>query len=138
MREAALWKLVRANLPGHLQRIENLASPGAPDLNACYMGSEAWVELKVAKGNYVFFRDAQIAWFAKRLAQGGKCCVLVRKGDWIRIVHAVDLINNSDRIEPYRDKACKLHLDYMPGATYDKPFDWVAIANNLYETEINR
>jgi hypothetical protein len=132
MREAALWKLVRSNLPGHLQRIENLASPGAPDLNACYEGREAWIELKVAKGNYVFFRDAQIAWFAKRIKQQGKCCVLIRKDNNIRIVHGEDLIAKSEHIEPSRDKACKLHMQWITNAAYPKPFDWEAIANDIY------
>ena len=66
MTEAALWQLVKRNIDGHLVRVENTAGSGTPDVHACYEGSETWIELKLAKGNWLHFRASQISFFAKR------------------------------------------------------------------------
>lgn len=136
MKETAVWRLVKQNLPGHLQRIENMASPGAPDVNACWRGHETWIELKVAKGNYVYFRDAQIAWFARRIKEGGQAVVLIRKGDLLYVVHAKDLLTLTDYIEPAADKACKIKIDRLFGYVTGKPYPWDVIAKKVYTSEL--
>lgn len=59
-----------------MQRIENTTGNGVPDVNACYLGSEAWIELKVhVKGNVVL-RKEQYAWLTRRHQHDGNVLVM--------------------------------------------------------------
>ena len=133
MKEASLWVLIRSKLPGHVQRIENLVTPGAPDVNACYQGRETWIELKVAKGNWIHFRNSQLAWFAKRTVAGGSVKVLYRKGDTICILPAQNVLAAQEYYQANPDKSIRVLYDKLGGVNYDKPFDWVAITEKIYE-----
>lgn len=132
MKEAQLWVLIRSKLPGHLQRIENLVSPGAPDLNGCYQGVEVWVELKVAKGKWIHFRNSQLAWFAKRLSTGGNVKVLYRDGDTICILPAQNVLAAQQYYQANPDKSIRVLSEKLEGVKYDKPFDWPAITEKIY------
>lgn len=76
MKESAFWRdVVRPNLirscdsvtyPLHLQRIENGVGAGQADVNAVYMGTEIWIELKVMKGTQIEIRFSQILWAHSR------------------------------------------------------------------------
>ena len=53
MSEKSLWSLTRTGIKGevpshelHLERIENAAGAGTPDVNYCIRGTAGWVELK--------------------------------------------------------------------------------------------
>ena len=72
MTESDFWLQVKANVPGHLIRIENLAGVGTPDVNACHNGIECWLELKVAKGHQIYFRAAQVVFMTRRVAEKGR------------------------------------------------------------------
>jgi len=137
MKETVLWRLIKQHIPGHIQRVENLVSPGAPDINACWNGHETWVELKVAKGNYVYFRDAQIAWFAKRIQQGGKAVIVIRKDDLIYVVQATELLKVTHEILPAGDKSCKIKLEHLSGYVCGKPYPWQTITEKVYSSPIS-
>lgn len=136
MLESRLWTLVKANLPGHLIRIENVAGNGQPDVNGCYLGSEAWVELKVSKGNYLFFRTSQLAFFQKRTKENGRVFVLARVGDMIHVFPAKHLLDVLDHVEPVKGqegKACKIKWEIIPGVSvFGKPYKWDNIADIIY------
>ena len=85
--ESNLWRLVRDHLPKiHWQRIETgSTAQGVPDLNGCFEGQEFWVELKAVRGNQLGLRPMQISWLAQRAMHGGKCFVLGRKNQTIRL-----------------------------------------------------
>lgn len=83
--EQAFYQMIRPHLLGHVQRIENTAGDGAPDLNICYGGKEMWVELKVAISGEVVLRKEQYAWMTRRHQNLGKCFVIALHGDLIRI-----------------------------------------------------
>ena len=85
--ESNLWRLVRDHLPKiHWQRIETgSTAQGVPDLNGCFEGQEFWVELKAVRGNQLGLRPMQISWLAQRAMHGGKCFVLGRKKQTIRL-----------------------------------------------------
>jgi len=65
----------------HWCRIENAAGTGMSDVNACHGGVEAWLELKVYKGNRLVFQPTQPAWILKRRMHGGRVFILARKDD---------------------------------------------------------
>jgi hypothetical protein len=136
MRESQLWTLVKANLPGHLIRIENLAGNGQPDVNGCHNTAEAWIELKVAKGNYLFFRTSQLAFFQKRHVEGGRVFVLARVGDMIHVFPAAHLLQVLDQVEAVKGqegKACKIKWEIIPGVrVFGKPYKWDFIADIIY------
>lgn len=128
-----MWAQVKAKLPGHLNRIENIVSAGIPDVNACHQGREAWIELKVAKGNSVHFRSAQLAWFAKRLAAGGNIKVLYRKGDSLYVVPAKNVLDAEPYYQANADKSIRVYYEKLGGIKYDMPFSWPEIAETIYE-----
>ncbi len=90
VKESEFWGWLRDELtmgfPGiHIQRIESgSTASGIPDVNLCYKGIEAWIELKAAKltqrspvkGRFDLRAD-QASWLEKRSRAGGKAWVLV-------------------------------------------------------------
>lgn len=97
MRESALWtwlsrarKLVKVLRDLHITRIENLAGVGHPDVEGCYLGSQFWIELKVAPrpkrpSTPLRFQEplkqSQAEWMWNRWDAGGKVALLVRAGN---------------------------------------------------------
>lgn len=111
MTESDFWLQVKANLPGHMVRIENLAGIGTPDVNACHDGSECWLELKVAKGHQIYFRSAQIVFMTRRVAEGGRVFVLVKYGDNLLLLTGESLVSVSDKMEVVKKGVMKLHIN---------------------------
>lgn len=84
-REKELWKwLSKASKAAgpdlHMERIENSLSAGTPDVELCYKGRTAWIELKTAErpvrdGTPVRFptRPEQVEWMNTRGKAGGAC-----------------------------------------------------------------
>jgi hypothetical protein len=127
--------LIRERLPGHLVRIENLAGIGQPDVNGCHEGSEAWVELKVVKGNYIYFRSSQIAFFSRRCKEKGRVFVLARKDDDILVFKAESVLAVVDLLEPVKDGACKIKWALIPNPqVFTKPWPWEKIADIIYKS----
>lgn len=63
-------------------RVETGAlSPGLPDIEGCWRGVSAWVELKrtEAGGRRVKVRPLQVAWHLRRSREGGRSFILVRR-----------------------------------------------------------
>lgn len=134
MLETQLWQLVKRSLQGHVIRVENTAGSGTPDVNACYNGQEAWIELKMAKGKYAHFRTSQVAWFTKRVNAGGKCAVLLRWGNDLYLVKGSQLTNAiMEHAVPNKDKSCKIPIANLPYQKFSKPWDWEAISEKVYE-----
>ena len=134
MTEAALWQLIKKNVNGHLIRVENTSGSGTPDVHACYKGQETWVELKVAKGNWLHFRASQIAWFHKRvLGHDGACAILWRDKNDICITAAKNICIKLTIAVPAKDrKSCKIPIMIIPHEKFPKPWDWQKISEKLY------
>ena len=58
-------------------RVETNMDRGVPDMNACFQGSEIWIELKVPGGKKILLRPAQFAWGCRRHSKGGKVRLVV-------------------------------------------------------------
>ena len=72
-----------------IMRVENSVCPGTPDVNMCYMGQEAWIELKVAKRpkratsivRVDHFTDEQRLWLFNRHKAHGRAYLLLQLED---------------------------------------------------------
>ena len=132
MTEAQLWQLVKRNVEGHLVRIENTSGSGTPDVHGCSRGQDMWIELKLAKGRWLYFRSSQLAWFAKRQGAGGKVRILFRKLDEIYITSADEILKLIDQAVPNKDKSVRFPIEIIPSQKFFKPWDWSVIRNNLF------
>lgn len=78
--EKLLWKQLKDNtkhLNPHLQRIESGSTgQGIPDVNGCWNGQEAWIELKVVRGRKVLIEPMQVNWHRQRAKAGGNVWIL--------------------------------------------------------------
>jgi hypothetical protein len=52
---------------------------GIPDSNACYRGTELWIEYKQTAGHAVTLRPEQVGWIARRVRHGGRVWIAVRR-----------------------------------------------------------
>jgi Holliday junction resolvase len=131
--EAALWQLIKKNVKGHLVRVENTAGSGTPDVHACCGNHETWIELKLAKGNWLHFRASQIAFFAKRvLHQGGAVKVLWRKQDEICVCDARDVMSVLDYAKPNKDGSVQIPIEQISHQKFLKPWVWSDITEKVY------
>lgn len=79
-----------SRVPGlHYERIENQVGIGTPDLNLCYQGAEAWVELKrldafpkraATPVRINHFTVEQKLWLRRRGEAGGRAWLFVQVG----------------------------------------------------------
>lgn len=64
----------------HWQPIETWSTgQGVPDVNGCSNGVEAWIENKWTKGWKVDTSPHQIAWIERRVRNGGRVFIAVRR-----------------------------------------------------------
>ena len=118
-RESGIWRLIKANIDTvHFARIEAWNAQGIADLNGCEKstGIEFWVELKMAKGNKVEFRQYQIPWILNRAKARGRVFIFVRKGDIFYLYkgeHAREVQTHG--------------ILYEPLAMWPKPWPWSEI-----------
>ena len=116
-------------------RIENTAGVGTPDVNICHNGVEAWLELKVAKGHYIYLRTSQVSFCVRRVAEKGRIFFVTRYGEEILIFTGEELLNNMDKIEGATNKACKLHLSHISESfVFTKPYAWKSIADLIFNS----
>ena len=136
--EAALWQLVKKNISGHLVRVENTAGSGTPDVHACHRSRETWIELKLAKGNWLHFRASQLAFFAKRVInQHGRVKILWRKQDEICITSALNIMLVLDDSVPNKDGSVKIPIEKITHEKFFKPWLWQKITEKVYELFTN-
>jgi hypothetical protein len=83
--DGGLRKLFIANVPRKVDwlTIETGGTAlGVADLNGCSNGVEVWIEMKKADhwavGNV---RTAQVGWIERRVRNGGRCFVAIRRAD---------------------------------------------------------
>ena len=138
MTESDFWLQVKARLPGHLVRIENTAGVGTPDVNACWQGKEAWIELKVAKGHYIYFRAAQVVFMTRRAVENGRVFVLVKYDEALLLFTGAELVSISDKIEATTKKGVvKLHISKIRSCWMLKQGDkkiWDSVAEIIYHS----
>lgn len=143
MNEAQLWQLVKKNIDGHLVRIENTAGIGTPDVHACLDGQEVWIELKVVKGNFIYFQASQLAWFTRRVAAGGNVKVLWRRKcceqDGINIAPAQHILSALQHIADIdrTPSICRIPIAKVSFENFCKPWRWKRITASVYRKERN-
>ena len=133
MTEALLWQLIKRNITGHLIRIENTSGSGTPDVNACDEGNEVWIELKLAKVKFIYFRTAQLAWFAKRISAKGLCKIVWRKQNVLAVTDCIHILNAMESAVPVKNqKSVKIPIDNIPHVKFPKPWCWKKINQLIY------
>ena len=73
MNEAAVWRRVKAYMPGTVDRVENTVCPGMFDVVGTFDGVTYWVELKFSESQpvnpCVLMEYSQLVWARRRLAE---------------------------------------------------------------------
>lgn len=87
--EQSFYKLLKPNIPGHAERVENVAGAGMPDFFCIYNGSPFWIECKAPttkKWNLLdLLEPSQKAWRVRYLSHGGDVFYVVRSGSEIHL-----------------------------------------------------
>lgn len=74
-------------------RIEATAG-GVADVSYALSNVQGWIELKVAKGNSVYFRKYQIPWLLTRVGQAYHVFLLILDAyGFVNLIHARELIS---------------------------------------------
>lgn len=90
MSEKNDYQILRKNMPkrmDRLERIENVAGTGTPDINFCSEGVECWIEMKSSKEpmrtkSLLFASNHKLSqvqknWFLQQRNAGGRCYILI-------------------------------------------------------------
>lgn len=87
MKEASFYHSIRPGLTkrGHVCRIENRVGSGMSDVNFAVGGLEFWLELKVAKGQKLYFETSQPIWIKERIKVGIMPLILWLSADETRM-----------------------------------------------------
>lgn len=144
MKESALWASLKTAGPFthvHMSRVENSAGTGISDVNACFLGREVWVELKMGHSGRMQFRNSQRIWILRRVAAGGRVFVLVRDGDVLTLFTAGALMTSVAARPESGDKSFSIRIDEASDplncailVTTKKPFDWLAVRDAMFST----
>ena len=138
--ESNLWKWLRQETKHlskvlHMCRIETSTMLGYPDIELCYRGKCATIELKGAKRPkrtttkvQVKVRPEQVIWLKKRWAIGGKAWILLRVGEHKNICK---YLISGDKA----DKVGKVTEDILLELSVIKPD---ASAKDILEAAVNR
>lgn len=108
MKESEFWtKWVKPLLTkyGQADRIESSTSSGIPDVNWQIGEKSAWMELKVAKGSWVYFEIFQIPWHLKRADHSltaSTICIYSPEDKTIYLMHGL-FLSHVKRF-PYKKK----------------------------------
>ena len=128
MKEKDFWRSIQPKLHGHVNRVENIAGVGIPDVNICHNGIETWVELKVATGKYLLFEWTQLSWFKHRGKEKGRVKIVAKHKEDIIIAEADNIL----RVEPRRKVKAGIFIDDIPDLQrYSKPYDWQKINDSI-------
>lgn len=103
-----------------MQRIENTTGGGVPDVNMCYQGSEAWIELKVyVKGN-VLLRKQQYAWIVRRANVDGNVLVIAFNEETGSVDIWCPSIVNPLIVRPWGNTEKYVAIESSPDFSYNK------------------
>jgi Holliday junction resolvase len=71
--EKKLWQTIKSGTEKliHWSRIENMFTPGIPDLLGSVNGKLFVVELKIPIRGYLYLRPAQLSWMRASILKGG-------------------------------------------------------------------
>lgn len=138
MLEREFWASVKNGL-GQIQgtmldRLENELGSGIPDVTACCGGRDAWLELKVFKGNFLWFRTSQRVWITKAALVGRRVFVLARDGDYVKLYDAFACMQAEHT--PYAQrKAFSVHRDKLPSPLFFnvKPINWANLHAIIFQ-----
>ena len=130
--ETSFWKLVRRNLAGFATRIENVVSSGIPDVVVVRAKKAFFIELKVEKDGWVYFRSSQIAFFAKCKKEQHYVRVMVRSENDILIVKSTSVLALEGK--PYKTGYLKYRYQDLNRNSWlcSKPWDWSFINDVLF------
>lgn len=130
MRESLLSASIRQKIKnkGTFTRIENVATPGIPDVHF-FNGKDIWIELKIAKGNFIYFRMSQITWMRNRHKYNGNVVIICRKDNELLIAHSDTLMGDTcSNLLQYKggSEGGAIHVNDFKryGKTFKKPFNW--------------
>jgi len=101
---------------------------GIPDCLHVYQGISGLIELKVAVGNFTYFKSSQLAWHHEYVQQGKEAVILIRNDKEIVLVRSSQFLT-APRIHT-RDKEFKIKnedLEALSDYTCWMPFNWQAI-----------
>lgn len=80
MTDGGLRALFAKNIPGDWLSVETWSTGrGVFDANYCIKGCEGWIEFKVTEGWRVTMRPEQVAWSERRVRNGGRTFIAVRR-----------------------------------------------------------
>ena len=144
--ERNFFEQLKRNLPKcgvliDLQRVENTAVVGTPDVNYCIAGAEGWAELKAwervrLSGRFTVpkLREDQAIWLSRRGRVGGRCYLLCR------INKDVVLIDGR-LVNALFDKGLQLdwkHAHLAVNLWLKPPIDWKKLLDALSEPPISQ
>ena len=132
-REKDFWNRIANKVPGHVQRIETTIGCGIPDVNACYLGIEAWIELKIVDPVIgILVRTAQWSWHNRRMFHGGskKCILLAHDIASDRIIY---IPFGLMKIIPYGNVGKYVQVDLVQSGHITVKFDDL---NNVLKTKL--
>jgi len=114
----------------HWQSVETWSTgQGVPDCNFCGFGKEGWIEFKKTETMRVTVSPEQVAWMERRMRNGGRCFVAVRrrhsggarKGDavdelWLFDGQAIRILKNEPLVA--------VPLNFLLKKTSGGPTEW--------------
>ena len=125
-----LWSLLRqrGRLPGTVDRLENVAGTGMPDVSGTYNGHDYWIELKILKTKKEIedpinaMRPSQVAWTALRVRHGS-CIFLCGREEKTGAINLYIAVRGES--QPMR---------YDPVIRIEEPFPWETFTKIVSKT----
>lgn len=131
-KEIKLWHWLKNKLSKHnvdMQRIENTTGCGVPDVNACYKGSDAWIELKVHVKGMVVLRKEQYAWLVRRSNNDGNVMVIAHNTD----DETIEIYLPPFSARPWGNQAKYVALDSEPEYSYSLDVDSLLLIKAIFD-----
>lgn len=126
-KEKQIWGEMRKHIAArnlHLQRIESpMTGGGTADVEGCYTGRQAWIELKMVRGHTINISDRQAEWHKKRAAAGGRSFVLAWNGKTQSL-----LLWEGHQARRIREQG----IACPPFAVFPCPIDWGALQGVIF------
>jgi Holliday junction resolvase len=120
-KEIKFWHWLKGKIGKEvdLQRIENTTGSGVPDVNACWKGREAWIELKVYHQGNIILRKEQYAWIMRRASHDGNVLVVVHNPE----TNDVEIYEPGFTVRPWGNKCMYVAITSEPDYIYRKTID---------------
>lgn len=136
--ESALWATLKKHTENYVfwTRIENLATPGIPDLHGVCRGQEAFVELKLAKNTlHISFEPSQLVWFARYSARDGRRAFVVvhlSVVDCLQVYRPQSFLHPTNGISTKRRERIIVVPSTPAIATFPVPVNWNAVVDKVF------